>query len=161
MQITYVNEDIFDCVTKEPNSPDDPPAVCIMTNAIIKTNGCAVMGRGIAKRADDLFDVSRILAGSLKEHGNHVYHLGIHPYNGVRIRLLSFPTKYHWKDDSDLELITQSCRELKAMCDRNQIKTCYLVPPGCANGHLDWETQVKPEIVKILDDDRFIVVIRR
>lgn len=73
------------------------------------------------------------------------------------VRVLTCPTKHDWRDRSDLTLIRRSCEQLVAICDKFGVRTCYLPRPGCANGGLDWETQVRPVVEPILDD-RFVVV---
>lgn len=133
-------------------------AICITTNGIVKRNGQAVMGAGIAKTAKERFTGIDIRLGQrLTLQGNHVYCLGTSNINeNEKFYIFSFPTKHNWRDDSDLQLIKQSCKELVALCNRKHITTCYLPKPGCKNGHLDWENQVKPVIEPLLDD-RFII----
>lgn len=145
-----IHTDIFSV----PSLHDGTEAICVTTNGIIKANGHAVMGRGIALQANNLYHVSSTLANHLKVHGNVPGNLGV--FNGVYI--LSFPTKNDWRDDSDIELIKNSAHLLVDMADRLHLKTIYLPKPGCANGRLNWE-DVKPVIEAILDD-RFVVVIQ-
>lgn len=135
-------------------------AVCVTTNGIVKRNGHAVMGAGIAKEANQRFSCSKTLGCLLLKYGNHVYDLGEAHGDCGTFRLISFPTKNHWKDDSSIDLIRQSAVELTDLCNRIDIQTCYLTPPGCGCGHLDWDTQVKPVLDELLDD-RFIIVFRR
>lgn len=153
MQILNTHTNIFNL----PITSDGSEAVCVTTNGVIKKDGNAVMGKGIAKEADERYELAGILAKYLKEHGNHVYML---KQSREGFWLLSFPTKNDWRNDSDINLITQSAHELVALCNNYNIKRCYITPPGCANGHLNWEYQVKPAIEKILDD-RFTIVIRQ
>jgi hypothetical protein len=70
-------------------------------------------------------------------------------------RLLTFPVKHNWKEEADLALIEESCRQLKEASHGVQHNT-YMVRPGCGNGKLSWK-RVKPVLEKYLDD-RFIVV---
>lgn len=134
-------------------------AVCVTTNGIVKRDGSAVMGAGIAKQANLKFSLSRTLGVYLKQHGNRVFNMGLVTDQTRRYRIFTFPTKHDWRDNSDLSLIIQSAHELVALCDKLNIQTCYLPPVGCGLGNLDWETQVKPAIAPILDD-RFIVILR-
>lgn len=129
-------------------------AMCVTTNGIIKTNGEAVMGRGIAKAVNDKYHVAKILADHLKNHGNIPCDLGI--YNGFHV--LSFPTKNDWRKNSDPELIRQSAKYLVQLANQLQLSKIYVPKPGCSNGHLDWNKQVKPVIEPILDD-RFIIIL--
>lgn len=136
-------------------------AVCVLTNGIIKKDGSLVMGAGQAKEADVRFKCA-------KEFGKLTADNGIKPcclnrtvtgFNTQPYLLFSFPTKYHWRDKSDLNLITTSAYEIVRMVNNLEIDTCYLPPPGCGLGGLNWKTQVKPILESILDD-RFIVVLR-
>lgn len=153
MQILYDVEDIFAL----PKNPGD--AVCITTNGDKKQNGCAVMGAGIAKNAAMRFNnLARDLGVRLSKYGNKVYDMGTYrdAVTGDWIRIITFPTKHHWREDSDLALIKVSAEQLLDICDQGGITRCYLPCPGCGKGGLDWESQVKPLLETILDD-RFII----
>jgi hypothetical protein len=143
--------------------------ICITTNGILKKDNRAVMGAGIAKAARDRFlglDVD--LGKTILSTGNHVYYLGTYidkndPYYNTGYvgaveywKVISFPTKQHWMEDSKLDLIKQSITELTLLAHLIDEKI-YLPRPGTSNGHLKWE-DVKP-ILEVLDD-RFIVVDR-
>lgn len=151
MKTIITTEDIF----MMPGGYKD--AVCITTNGIIKNDGKAVMGAGIAKQANIVYKLDAELATHLQNSGNVPYVFNKKGHNGGC--LISFPTKYNWKDKSDIHLIERSAQLLAELCDRRKIRYCYLTPPGCGCGGLDWETEVKPVIEKYLDD-RFTVVIR-
>lgn len=135
-------------------------AICITTNGIVKRDGHAVMGAGIAKQANILFHCSRDLGNLLRACGNHAFHLGLKYAYGHMYHVFSFPTKHNWRDNSNLDLIRQSAEELVELCNQHRITTCYLPPAGCGLGSLDWETQVKPVLAPILDD-RFIIILRQ
>lgn len=143
--------------------PQDGEAVCITTNGIVKSNGHAVMGAGIAKEANDIFHLSEKLGFFLKQYGNRAFNLGKYQRNNEDISdiftVFSFPTKHHYKDKSDINLIIKSCNELMQMCTMFGISKIYLVPPGCGLGGLSYEKEVRPVISNILDD-RFIVVLK-
>ena len=140
--------------------PQNGEAVCITTNGIVKADGSAVMGAGIAKQADQLFHLSNLLGKYLKQYGNRAFNLGrFQRPSGAIFTVFSFPTKHDWKEDSDINLIIQSAEQLVQMCDKFGITKCYLPPVGCGCGKLNYETTVKPWISQILDD-RFVIVIR-
>lgn len=139
--------------------PDNRPyknAICITTNNVIKMNGAAVMGRGIAKEANDRFHVNYILARHLQKNGNCVGVLGHFEQNGHAFYLLSFPTKWHWKNPSDYALIQTSAKEVVQKANELGLEHIYLTQPGCGNGGLYWP-DVKKRIEPILDR-RFTVV---
>lgn len=141
-----------------PAGPNE--AVCVTTNGIIRKDGRAVMGRGIALEADKRFSLAVDLAGLLKLTGNHVYDMGVRTdrKTGRQMRVITFPTKHHWKDMSDLRLIRTSAEELKTVAGALGLNKVYLTKPGCANGGLDWESQVRPVLENVLTDDRFIIL---
>lgn len=156
MQIIYSNKNIF----LYPKTEHD--AVVVTTNGVLKKDGKAVMGAGIAKSARDAFiGIDVKLGQMLRAYGNHTAHLGKYNYNymgsDIPMHILTMPTKHHWKDNSDINLIKRSAEELMILANIIGLKTIYMPAPGCNNGHLDWETQVKPILEPILDD-RFIVV---
>lgn len=129
--------------------------LCITTNDVVKKDGRAVMGKGIAKEAADRFpQLPEILGERIEESGSNVYDLG---YFG-EWNLYSFPTKYHWWNKSDKILISISTNQLlgkiNILADSID-KKIYLPRPGCSNGGLEWK-EVKPIIDKL--DDRFYIV---
>ena len=147
--------------------PQNGEAVCVTTNGIVKPNGEAVMGAGIALEANRLYKLAPKLGKYINQYGNRAFNLGRYPrftmeisYDGpIVFTIFSFPTKHHFKEDSDITLICKSAEQLVKMCDKFGITKCYLTPPGCGCGNLNYETTVRPWISQILDD-RFVVVFR-
>ena len=154
MQILRTQADIF-------YLPKTTEAVCITTNGITDKNGNAVMGKGIALQAKNLFHCETKLGKYLKAYGNRCFNLGRYKrkQDNEIFTLISFPTKHHWKEMSDIALIRKSAKELTAICDKFNITKCYLPPVGCGAGGLNWEVDVEPWLSKALDD-RFIIVRR-
>jgi hypothetical protein len=135
-------------------------ARCITTNGTIKSDGRAVMGRGVAKQATERYlGIAKILGAHLREHANHVGILVLTDDDGTgkTIPLVSFPVKHMWDQWADLDLIGRSADELVALTTRYGWHTVALPRPGCNNGKRNWETEVRPILLPILDD-RFIVV---
>ena len=135
-------------------------ARCITTNGTIKTDGRAVMGRGVAKQATERYvGIAKLLGAHLREHGNHVGILALtdDPEHGPPIPLVSFPVKHLWDQWADLDLIGRSADELVALTDRRGWARVVLPRPGCNNGKRNWEQEVRPILAPILDD-RFVVV---
>jgi hypothetical protein len=119
--------------------------ICITTNGIIKKNGELVMGKGIALQAKQRFPKLPLILGQyIKQKGNQLYYIS--EYN-----IASFPTKHHWKDKSDIDLIQQSCFQLENFV-KTYDKYAALPRPGCENGGLNWYQNVKPTIEHILSD---------
>lgn len=122
---------------------------CITTNGALRRNGKAIMGKGVALEARNRYhDVEAILGSLIDRYHNHVFHLG---YN-----LISFPTKHHWRLDSDIQLIKRSAQELVALLKDNPAKRILLTRPGCGNGNLQW-SEVKIAIQDILVNNKFII----
>lgn len=125
-------------------------ARCITTNGALRVSGYAIMGKGISLQAKQRYPKIEITLGRLiQRYGNHTFKLG----NG----LISFPTKWHWREDSDLELIKRSAQELVFLLKDDSAKRILLTRPGCGNGNLNW-SEVKSCINNILIDNKFIIV---
>lgn len=123
--------------------------IAITTNGVVNTQGYAVMGKGCALEAKTRYPgLPGILGGLINRQGNHVYYLAFN--------IVSFPTKYHWKDKSDIELIKRSASELVQLTNGRGIKSVVMPRPGCGAGGLKW-TDVKPVLEEILDD-RFSII---
>lgn len=140
-------------------------AVCVPTNGIVKPNGEAVMGAGVAKQAVNLVPGLKTMLGkALNTRGNHVHVFweALRHYNGHLGQewcqdLVTFPTKIHWRDASNLQLIKRSCVELMHWADECLYWENILLPrPGCGLGKLDWNI-VKPAIEPLLDNRVTIV----
>jgi hypothetical protein len=122
---------------------------CITTNGALRRNGNAIMGKGVALETRKRYhDIEAILGSFINKYGNHVFCLG---YN-----LISFPTKYHWKQDSDIELIKRSAQELVTLLKNNPARRVLLTRPGCGSGNLKW-SEIKIVIQDILADNKFII----
>lgn len=116
--------------------------VCVPTNGVLDSRGQAVMGAGVAKQAMLLFPaLPKQLGERISGWGNHVF---VFPCG-----VITFPTKHDWKDPADLELIQQSCRELSSL-GLFLYGDIYLPRPGCGLGGLDYDSQVRPILLKNL-----------
>jgi len=129
--------------------------IAVTTNAVLKTNGASVMGKGIALEAARRFRSLPFELGSrVKESGNQVYSF-------PNYRIFTFPTKHDWRDKSSLSLVEKSCWELRELVldsyDGELWSNVYMTRPGCGNGGLSW-SEVKPVLKEVLDSDRFIVM---
>lgn len=124
--------------------------IVIPTNGFVKSNGSAVMGRGLAQQASRHFPhLPYLLGRAIKEHGNVTLEFTVPP-------LFTFPVKHNWWEKADIELIRTSAAGLKELVSVRDI-TVYLPRVGCGNGQLDWGN-VKPVLQSILDDERFVII---
>lgn len=126
----------------------------ITTNGIIKKDRTAVMGKGIALQANQKYSLLSLeLANHINNHGNVV---GIFP----KYKIITFPTKNHWKDDSTYQLIEKSCEELYFICTENNINKIVMPKVGCSNGRLEWN-KVRKIIYEKLSNTNLDVIISR
>ena len=147
----------------------DCAARCITTNGELLSDGVtAIMGRGVALQAKQRYPwLPKQLGSLLRAHGNHVYDLS----EWDKVRILTFPTKYSFREKSDLALIRRSCRELRSLIlpETGRIETMpypasfpkitgtvALTRPGCGSGGLNW-VNVKPILEEELPEDCFVV----
>lgn len=124
--------------------------VAITTNGDVNRFDRAVMGRGVAYQARNIFpDIDRRLAVYLNKYGNRVFVM-------EDIRIITFPVKDHWHEPATLGRIAESCHQLTMVLDKGNIPTLYLPKPGCGNGRLKWK-DVEPILDELLDE-RVVVV---
>jgi hypothetical protein len=122
---------------------------CITTNGVVNRDSL-VMGAGVALQAKERFPhLPRMLAGWVNQYGNR-------PFLCRKEGLITFPTKKHWRERSDIELIVRSARLVVDIVDKYDIRSVVLTRPGCGNGGLRWE-DVLP-FLEVIFDDRFTVV---
>ena len=130
------------------------------TNNVIKKNNELTLGKGIAKLVRDEYknyNIARYLGDFVKKNGNIPCLLKISAMNKPN-HLLSFPTKFNWRNNSDLNLIKNS-REIaevklanfidqfKANNENIPVKRILSPLVGTANGKLPLH-EVKPELIR-------------
>jgi hypothetical protein len=129
---------------------------------VIKKSGELVMGAGVAKQFAKRFpglprmwgnQTTNILNGKLKSN----IIVTPHKEGEKSTNLVSFPTKYHWREKSNIDLIRRSAIQLYTISQAMGWAKILLPRPGCSNGGLDWETQVRPTLIKILDERFWII----
>lgn len=130
----------------------------ITTNGTIKLNGQAVLGRGCAKEALERYPtLATDLGHRIATDGNTVQHFAYNDEFHGNSFLLTFPVKHEWYEKADLGLIKISVEDLLIEVDLWDYKHVVLPRPGCGNGGLSWQFEVKP-ILEPLLDDRFVVI---
>jgi len=154
--------DIFNFIT-------DGNSVCIPTNGIVGNNNEAIMGAGLAYAFKLKYpQLPKRLGGFLLKHKNNKpYILGavknssffvpkIIDFNNSCL-IFSFPTKNHYKNDSDLFLIESSCIELLNYVNKFDLKNIYLPKVGCGLGSKNF-SDVEPILSKYFDN-RFTILV--
>ena len=126
-------------------------SVCITTNGTVNKRGFAIMGAGVARICKLRYpEIPKLLGTRINNGGNKGYNLG---YN-----LHSFPVKHEWYENADIDLIIASAKDLQMIIDTGMCKHPFILPrPGCGCGKLNWETEVKPAIKDILNDDVWVI----
>ncbi len=116
----------------------DKGYIVIPTNGFVKSNGCAVMGCGLAQQCAERYpQMPEHLGTMLEQSGNHVFEFK------MPARLITFPVKTNWWEKAKQHLIQKSCQELLMLIGDRHVSV-FLPRVGCGNGQLDWEKQVKP-----------------
>ena len=140
-----VNKDMFTLLREY-------DAVAVTTNSVIKTNGELVMGAGIAKIFKNRFPtLPKELGRKITTYGNIPFLIKLKGTN-----IISFPTKTHYKDKSQIDLIIESAKRIKTLTDKFYWTKVAIPAPGVGLGGLSWENEVYPALSKLLDD-RFII----
>ena len=140
---------IFDFLKTEKNI-----AICVTTNHMLRNNGNAIMGAGIAKAALKYAPDAEIILGKHIQ-ANKLTPCVLHEINGNY--MLSFTTKNDWRDKSKIDIIINSCYGLIDIKKQLGIDKIYLPPVGCGLGGLNW-SDVKTAIKDILDDDFTFII---
>lgn len=154
---------IFDYVGKA-------DCICVTTNGTIKSNGELVMGAGVAKQFYDKYKdlgIARILANKLYRgtplktmhvvnSKDNICYKAIDAKDNNGTYVLSFPTKNHFMDKGDLELIKRSAHRAMLFADMYNLKNIIIPSPGTGCGQLD-EEDVYEALNDILDE-RFTII---
>jgi len=129
-------------------------AICVTTNGIVNASGALVMGAGVAKEFLNNFPgIQYDLGAKVKTYGNIPFVI----YKN-KTAIVSFPTKNHWKDDSNLELIKSSAKALVKIADSRFWTKIALPAPGVGMGNLNWK-DVENALDQILDN-RFDILFK-
>ncbi len=158
-------------------------AVVITTNGCVRRDGRAVMGRGTAFQARRKFpDIDKDLGKLINNTGSKVQ--VIRKEKGTDI--VSFPVKPiiaapenvlprmknnipymtglladkipGWAALAEISIIEESCKQLIALANELGWRRVALPRPGCGNGELNYNTTVRPILLKYLNDKRFYVI---
>ena len=110
-------------------SQNEHEAVVVTTNGVIRKNGDAVLGKGQALEAKKLVSgLEHQLGEYLRRYGNRAFYMGVHRVGDRLTSLVTFPTKHHYRDNSDLDLIMRSAVQLKEIAAKFQLSKIYLPP---------------------------------
>lgn len=74
----------------------------------------------------------------------------LHTYKEGDLWIVNFPTKDHWRNNSEMEYITKGLKALVSFIKKEDIKDIGIPALGCGLGGLLWY-QVRGEIKKALE----------
>jgi O-acetyl-ADP-ribose deacetylase (regulator of RNase III) len=130
-------------------------------------NTVGVMGAGLARafrlRYPDYYQDYRLAClqspHRLEPGSIHIYDVP-EPQNAYK-RIISFPTKKHWSNPSELEYIRDGMKAFMNWYYQNYQSVSSVSFPklGCGLGGLDWSNQVYPIIYDCLVDLPLLVLI--
>lgn len=100
-------------------------------------NVVGVMGKGLALEFKKRFPRNfQVYQKCCKDGSFVVGKLLVVPENEKAI--INFPTKVHWKDNSEIDYIKLGLEKLKIAVQRYNIKSIAFPKVGCGLGNLDW-----------------------
>lgn len=129
-------------------------ALCIPICWVLKKNGEAVMGAGVAREAAKRWPTLPRVFGEQIQRAPDAPHVPIYAMGDFWLACV--PTKRGWRDPSDLSLIAASVADLVYQAGGFGWQTVVLPRLGCGLGGLSWPDQVRPVLARLLDD-RFVV----
>ena len=125
------------------------------TEALVNTvNEVGVMGKGIALMFSDEFpENTKAYQEACRDKRVHVGHMFVTENEGLIQPhwIINFPTKKHWRGDSQIGWIHDGLEDLRRVIRDKKIQSIALPPLGCGNGGLDWP-QVRQEIEAALGE---------
>ncbi len=114
---------------------------------VCPVNTVGVMGNGLARAFRDrypgLYDAYKraCASGVFQKQGYFVF-----KDPDFKTQVLCFPTKRHWKQDSQLRWIRTALKKLADTYKEHNITSIVFPPIGCGKGNLTWD-EVKPVII--------------
>lgn len=127
--------------------------IAISTNGFVKRNGEAVMGRGCAKQATELFPgIAQALGVRLRIKGNSPGYLFIPESKLPSDRLMILPVKHNWWEKADLGLVGLSVAFLAEEAHDFRDWVFHVPRLGCGNGKLSWSVVVQSMMAGLPDN---------
>ena len=121
--------------------------------AVNTVNTVGVMGRGIAlmfkERFPQNFEAYAQACESKEMHIGKMFVSENREFFGPKW-VVNFPTKTHWRVNTQLEWIEEGLQDLVRVIKEKNIRSIAIPPLGCGNGGLDW-SDVRPLVVAALE----------
>lgn len=123
--------------------------------AIVNTVNCVgVMGKGLALQFKRAYPANfQAYASACRAGQVHIGAMFVHRISSLDGPefIINFPTKQHWRNDSDIEFIYRGLADLKQVIAIHGITSVAIPPLGVGNGNLNWDT-VRAAIIDGLSD---------
>ncbi len=135
-------------------------AKVIPTNGVLDSQGCAVMGAGVAKQAANRVPVLPGLLGHrIQKYGNRLFAFRLRNDEVTELEcqyLITLPTKNDWRDLADEKLLAHGVEQLEELSQMMNFSNVLLPEIGMGLGGLP-KTIVYP-ILELYLDDKYTVV---
>jgi O-acetyl-ADP-ribose deacetylase (regulator of RNase III) len=132
--ITYVRGSLFESPAK------------VLVNTV---NTVGVMGKGLARRFKQIYpEMFRQYQQLCEARQFQVGKLWV--YKTEHKWIMNFPTKVHWRQPSKPEYVDLGLKTFVSTYAAQGITSIAFPRLGCGNGELDWESLVRPLMVKHL-----------
>src|SRR5260370_17643078 len=132
------------------------------TEALVNTvNEVGIMGKGIALMfREAVAENAKAYMEACEAKKVPVGHMFVTQNKGlVQPRwIINFPTKKHWRGDSQIEWIHDGLQDLLRVIRQKKIHSIALPPLGCGNGGLDWLV-VRQEIEAALGELEAVAIL--
>lgn len=124
-------------ITREIEDGDIFESEC--TTLVCPVNMVGAMGKGLAlafkHRYPGLYQGYRLACDT-----NHFGREGLYLFRSeVNVNVLCFPTKNHWRRDSEFDLIDRSLWYLARDFTKYKITSLAMPAVGCGEGNLSWD----------------------
>ncbi len=132
--ITYVKGSLFESPAK------------VLVNTV---NTVGVMGKGLARNFKEIYpemfrEYQRLCERKQLQVGKLWVYRTYHKW------IMNFPTKVHWRQPSKPEYVEVGLKTFVSTYAGQGITSVAFPRLGCGNGELDWESVVRPLMVKYL-----------
>ena len=138
-------------------------------------NMVGVMGAGLAKqfklRYPEMYADYKLFTdtgywdryGTTVFYNNMAFDIQLHYYrHGRNTRgkyIINLPTKVHWKDNSSVSMMIQSLTDLSLFVRSKGLEHIAIPHLGCGLGGLNWNSDVRPLVEEILDEESLLIEI--
>lgn len=122
--------------------------------ALVNTVNCVgVMGKGVALQFRQAFpDNYEYYRKACNVGSVQVGRVLVWESNRLQMPkyIINFPTKKHWRGNSQMQFIESGLESLREEIQRHGIRSVAIPPLGCGHGGLDWN-EVRPRIEQSLE----------